>query len=329
MKNLNQTMKNHGGWWIVVILAIMATFYVLGGIINQWPEGFSHEVAAAFVGAVLTVAVTAFLLRQQTESAAALQEQASKSAAELQNQQFNTARKHEEEQSNRAAAFQKELLTAQAATDEGKEKSVKIYEAKLKAYEDLMNTIEEIVRDKDAKADSAIRMQFQAYRTKFIAGEVVEQKLTTFAKSYCEAISDDNIFDDNDWQKIKIPMGHLVNAMKADLDGKPYIEAEQVLLEAPDFTPKRVDKDIFLSQCYDNEKDYLAQVIQHCQANAANVTIEWGGKGFSIRDGRDPKKRPVLWVFPQKGANSNSNIQARTEKWTLARGRGLRANSAN
>ena len=152
MKNLNEQIQKHGGWWIVVILAIIATFYVLGGMINHGPEGFAHEVAAAFVGAILTVAVTAFLLRQQSQSAAQLQKDANEHAARLQSAQVESAAEIQRKAEERAADFQKELLKAQVATEEQKEKSVKIYEAKLKAYEDLMNTIEEIVRDKDAKS---------------------------------------------------------------------------------------------------------------------------------------------------------------------------------
>lgn len=82
-------------------------------------------------------------------------------------------------------------------------------------------------------------------------------------------------------------------------------------LGSADFTSKTT-KEEFLAQCEENEKPYFVDVLAYCESRPDQIIIDWGTKGFSIKD---KNKRQILWMFPQAGANSKSNINARTQKW--------------
>jgi len=273
---------------------------------------YANEIAAAFVGTLLTVIVTALLLQKTTES-----------QKELMNQQTD---------------HQAELLKHQAQSEENKEKNVAIYAKKLELYGELMKAIEEILCN--PKPDSFIRMQFQAYRTGFIADKKVVHQLNRFAPHYGRAVQDNKISDD-EWEQMQEPLAALVNAMKIDLDnhlidglreprqadtatsqvprsdtkvelsGSPIstTEPKQESLGSLNFTPK-MNREEFLSQCEDSERAYFTEILDYCETHPDQIILDWGPKSVSIKD---KERRQFLWMFPKEGANSKANINARTQ----------------
>lgn len=235
------------------------------------------------------------------------------------------------------------LLQSQSRNEESKEKGVAIYQTKLETYNSLMDALEEAMCQGQPKEAARNKLRFQAFRTRFIAHDTVVHQLEEFSKTYNELVQD-NEFSDTDWDMSRDSVIALVNAMRADLEadrkGIPLIVSKrdgattpvagstsggaqpnitvaseqptQEVSESSDFTPQ-ISKSEFLAQCEESEKPYFSEVLAYCESHPTQIVIDWGSKGFSVKD---KNKRQILWMFPKAGANSKSNINARTQKLT-------------
>ena len=292
--------------WMILASVIAIAFLVFRLFIasddkSPLASNYSSEIAAAFVGTLLTIVVTALLLDQTTRS-------------------------------------QQKLAKDQSRSDEEREKNVAIYTKKLDIYNELMVTIETVMCADKPEANTPMKMQFQAYRTGFIADHNVVDSLKKFALAYKEAVRQDGI-DDEEWGKLRKALEHLLGAMKADLDrtkggqaavvhsgqtseptnasgtatnnGTPSAPVQNTF-EGLDFT-SRMDRSEFLDQCDDAEKEFFSRVFDYCESKSQQVILEWGGKGVSVKD---VNRRQIMWMFPQPSLNTKSNIQVRTQKFT-------------
>jgi len=244
----------------------------------------------------------------------------------------------------RQVTLQADLLTEQIKREAEKEKGVKIYETKLALYGGLMEAIEaglcQIGETGATNSDEAddtggdeglshqiIRMNFQGYRTAFISDSKVQEAVHNFAAEYSNVIAEKKMTLAT-WDELKEPLQTLINAVKADLahhirsdaptasssvQSSPN-DAENVLIA--DFAPRRMNRERFLSQCEEGERDYFVQLLDYCQANPAKIVVGWNPKGFSVKDERG---KHFLWVFPKEGANSKGNINARTNDFQTKR----------
>lgn len=298
------------------------------------------------------------LARLQAEQQAALQKRAEDSQADLNEKQARLQSDLQEKadlaqvalankQAELQAKLQADLLAEQTKKETEKEKDVKIYETKLAIYGSLMEAIEaglcQIGESGAAKADTSegsdgeeelshqiIRMNFQSYRTAFIADNAVQAALNNFAAKYGEVIADKKLTR-TEWEELKKPLQTLILAMKADLahhvdDASPVSNQPTAVGTPPtssvtsspttaenmfaDFAPPRMNRERFLSQCESEERDYFVHLLDYCAANPSKIVVEWNPKGFSVKD---KNRKQFLWVFPKEGANSKGNINARTQ----------------
>lgn len=132
------------------------------GKADLWLQAF----IGALLGALVTVLVTYFLLDQQTK------QQTDSQAALLQKQNEH----------------QKELMKAQGQDEGNRERSAKVFEEKLRSYNDFLTVLEEVTRDGTLTADEVRRLVFQLGRLKMLSGDrnvakIAELLTETFVKT--------------------------------------------------------------------------------------------------------------------------------------------------
>ncbi|HEY0073675.1 MAG TPA: toll/interleukin-1 receptor domain-containing protein [Abditibacteriaceae bacterium] len=97
-------------------------------------------------------------------------------------------------------------------------------------------------------------------------------------------------------------------------DEAPDVEPNAELIEAApekfDYT-RKINRGDFLAACNEEDREYFTQILDYCQSNPRKITIEWGSKGFSLKDRNE---RPLIWMFPTRG--TQWTIQTRTQRYT-------------
>lgn len=104
---------------------LLIAFIILAWISHSWLETeIASQLFAALAGAVIAAFITSILLRLQTQS-------------------------------------QAKLIEGQAAIEQEKEKESKVYEEKLRIYQEFLKKLNEIIRDNKIEKEEVIDLQFQ------------------------------------------------------------------------------------------------------------------------------------------------------------------------
>lgn len=104
---------------------LLIAFIILAWISHSWLETeIASQLFAALAGAVIAAFITSILLRLQTQS-------------------------------------QAKLIEGQAAIEQEKEKEAKVYEEKLRIYQEFLHKLNEIIRDNKIDKEEVIDLQFQ------------------------------------------------------------------------------------------------------------------------------------------------------------------------
>jgi len=97
-------------------------------------------------------------------------------------------------------------------------------------------------------------------------------------------------------------------AMVSDASPPPESADEAPAEEAG--SARKTNRDEFLAQCDEHDRKFFSELLAYCAANHRKIIIDWGGRGFSLKDA---KQRPLIWMFPTRNEWS---IQIRTPKFT-------------
>jgi len=306
----------------VVVVLLVVSFLTFRSFISDSNNPYASEIAAAFLGALLTVIVTSMLLGQQTKSEEAKERNVAHFTAKL-------------------AAYQALMQTIEDI----------IIDVMPKGSDQTETDWTQIEKAK-------ILLDLQCQKTIFLATGDVPDRLGKFVNKFSEVMEDSLVFTfEDDWKPISGRLAELALSMKQDLDNvavdstkhksrkglevqksnplsetshnptisSPQSQTTQTTVQslpsstqaqdeqALSFTPSETNRGKFLSECEESERPYFEEVIAYCEALPDKILLEWGTKGFSLKD---RERRQFLWMFPKEGANSKSNINARTQKLT-------------
>jgi len=104
---------------------LLIAFVILAWISHSWLETeIASQLFAALAGAIIAAFITSILLRLQTQS-------------------------------------QAKLIEGQAAIEQEKEKESKVYEEKLRIYQEFLKKLNDIIRDNKIEKEEVIDLQFQ------------------------------------------------------------------------------------------------------------------------------------------------------------------------
>jgi len=104
---------------------LLIAFILLAWMSHSWQESeIASQLFAALAGAVIAAFITSILLRLQTQS-------------------------------------QAKLIEGQAAIEQEKEKEAKVYEEKLRIYQEFLHKLNDIIRDNKIDKEEVIDLQFQ------------------------------------------------------------------------------------------------------------------------------------------------------------------------
>ncbi len=123
MKKNNENKLTPILYFIGIFLLI--AFIMLAWMSRSWAESeIASQLFAALAGAVIAAFITSILLRLQTQS-------------------------------------QAKLIEGQAAIEQKKEKEAKVYEEKLRIYQEFLHKLNDIIRDNKIDKEEVIDLQFQ------------------------------------------------------------------------------------------------------------------------------------------------------------------------
>ena len=292
MKNaLDSILGKSWGLVIASVVVGVIAFLVFSALINRKSSEYSGEIASAFLGAVLTVMITALLLRHQTEYTA--------------NSEMKNARAIEQ--------FKLEL-----------ESKGKIYDAKVTLYREFFDKFIGLLQEETPGDIGFQKLRVGIIKMALVADNKALEPLRDLASVFQE-IKADNKITPEEFEDISQALNAVAAALGRDLRGHeadcasgelrprkaeegfkealPIETAETTdadvqenetleVLSSISFTPKTTEG-AFLAACSNNERPFYSEAFKYI--NDQCITLEWGGKGVSVRGWG---KRPVLHMFP-------------------------------
>jgi hypothetical protein len=118
------------------------------------------------------------------------------------------------------------LLNKQTAVELDKEQSVKFIELKTETYQNLINTLEEIVIHKDITREDLTKLQFHTHRLAIFASPAVLKEYQHFLDVFHAAIEIDNHVSGKDEDLLSEALAKLTVHIRADLVGE--LDAESL-----------------------------------------------------------------------------------------------------
>jgi len=119
------------------------------------------------------------------------------------------------------------LLNKQTAVELDKEQSVKFIELKTETYQNLINTLEEIVIHQDITTEDLTRLQFHTHRLAIFASPAVLQEFQHFLHVFHDDIGKDKHVGEKDADLLAEALARLTVHIRADLLGE--LDAESSL----------------------------------------------------------------------------------------------------
>lgn len=134
-------MSRRIDFWLVLVAVVL--FFGFTRPVYEGATLWLQALIGALLGAVVTVLVTSFLLRQQSE--------------------------HQESLMNKQTAHQEKLLEKTTIAEAAKENAAKVFEEKLKSYTEFLTTLEQVTRDGSLNQEEVRRIVFQVGRLKMLS----------------------------------------------------------------------------------------------------------------------------------------------------------------
>jgi hypothetical protein len=121
------------------------------------------------------------------------------------------------------------LLNKQTAVELDKEQSVKFIELKTETYQNLIDTLEEIVIHKDISREDLTRLQFHTHRLAIFASPAVLKEYQNFLDVFHTTIEEDRHVSGKDADLLSEALAKLTIHIRADLVGE--LDAESTLTQ--------------------------------------------------------------------------------------------------
>jgi len=112
------------------------------------------------------------------------------------------------------------LLNKQTSVELEKEQSVKFIELKTQTYQNLIDTIEEIVLSKDVTYNELTKLKFHTHRLAIFASPAVLKEYRNFLNVFNEAIENDQYVSIEESSLISNALAKLTIYIRADLVGE-------------------------------------------------------------------------------------------------------------
>ena len=112
------------------------------------------------------------------------------------------------------------LLNKQTAVELDKEQSVKFIELKTQTYQNLIDTLEEMVIHKDITSEELTRLHFHTHRLAIFASAEVLKEYQHFLDIFHSAIGNDKHVSGKDADILSEALGRLTIYIRADLVGE-------------------------------------------------------------------------------------------------------------
>ena len=123
------------------------------------------------------------------------------------------------------------LLNKQTVVELDKEQSIKFIELKTDTYQNLLNTLEEIIIHRDLTADDLVRLQFHTHRLAIFASPSVLQEYRNFLDVFHAQVSSDKHVSGSDADIISHALAKLTIYIREDLVGELDMESDLSIRE--------------------------------------------------------------------------------------------------
>ena len=310
---LNSFLSKSWGLVLVSVVVAVLSFLVFSALINKKTSEYSGEIASAFLGTVLTVVITALLLRHQTEHTTNAEISRGKAIEEFRVDLENKAKIADLERHKAIEQFKLEL-----------ESKGKIYDAKVTLYREFFDKFTELLQEETPGDIGFQKLWVGIMKMALVADNRALEPLGDLAAVF-QQIKADNKITTEEFEDISQALAAVAAALGRDLrghdvewatgelrprkadDGSKGVPPFEVLeatnadvqenetldvLSSISFTPK-TSEGAFLAACPEYERLFYSESFKYI--NDQRITVEWGGKGVSVRGWG---KRPVLHMFP-------------------------------
>ncbi len=112
------------------------------------------------------------------------------------------------------------LLNKQTTVELEKEQSVKFIELKTETYQNLIDTIEEMVLHKDITAEDLVKLRFHTHRLAIVASPAVLEEYEHFLDVFNEQVAKDKHVSGKDEHMLSEALAKLTVYIRADLVGE-------------------------------------------------------------------------------------------------------------
>jgi hypothetical protein len=112
------------------------------------------------------------------------------------------------------------LLNKQTSVELEKEQSIKFIELKTETYQNLIDTIEEMVLHKDITSDDLTRLKFHTHRLAIFASPAVLAEYEHFLEIFNKMIAEDRHVSVQDEEMLSEALARLTVYIRADLVGE-------------------------------------------------------------------------------------------------------------
>jgi len=112
------------------------------------------------------------------------------------------------------------LLNKQTTVELEKEQSVKFIELKTETYQNLIDTIEEMVLHKDVTSEDLVKLRFHTHRLAIVASPAVLEEYEHFLEVFNRLIAEDKHVSMKDEDILSEALARLTVYIRADLVGE-------------------------------------------------------------------------------------------------------------
>lgn len=112
------------------------------------------------------------------------------------------------------------LLNKQTTVELEKEQSVKFIELKTETYQNLIDTIEEMVLHKDVTSEDLVKLRFHTHRLAIVASPAVLEEYEHFLDVFNKLIGEDKHVSGQDESTLAEALARLTVYIRADLVGE-------------------------------------------------------------------------------------------------------------
>ncbi len=126
------------------------------------------------------------------------------------------------------------LLNKQTSVELEKEQSVKFIELKTETYQRLIDTIEEIVQQKDVTHEMLTKLQFNTHRLAIFASPAVLEEYQNFLNIFNQEVVEDKEVSLHDADILSEALAKLTVYIRADLVGELDSQSEHTQKEIRD-----------------------------------------------------------------------------------------------